>query len=78
MIVSSATLDAVSFSEYFSYSSEQPVVVSLEGRMFPVQIAYLQEPTPDYVSAAAATAWRINLQVRLLLLSIYDPIYYAA
>lgn len=38
-------------------------MVSLEGRMFPVQVAYLQEPTPDYVQKAAETAMNIHLQV---------------
>lgn len=33
--------------------------------MYPVEVAYLEEPTPDYVETAAEIAWRINLQVRL-------------
>lgn len=41
---------------------DEAVIVSLEGRMFPVEVAYLEEPTPDYVRAAAETAWKINLQ----------------
>lgn len=31
--------------------------------MYPVEVAYLQEPTPDYVRKAAEVAWNINLQV---------------
>ena len=31
--------------------------------MFPVEVAYLQEPTPDYVRTAAEISWSINLQV---------------
>lgn len=31
--------------------------------MYPVEIAYLQEPTPDYVRKGAEIAWNINLQV---------------
>ncbi|EJD05655.1 P-loop containing nucleoside triphosphate hydrolase protein [Fomitiporia mediterranea MF3/22] len=30
--------------------------------MYPVELAYLQEPVPDYVQKAAEVAWRINLQ----------------
>jgi len=31
--------------------------------MFPVEVAYLKEPTPDYVRKAAQVVWDINLQV---------------
>ncbi|EGN98808.1 hypothetical protein SERLA73DRAFT_54848 [Serpula lacrymans var. lacrymans S7.3] len=64
LIVSSATLDATSFLEYFTSgtSPEEATVVSLEGRMYPVEVAYLQEPTPDYVRKAAEVAWNINLE----------------
>ncbi|KAF4615186.1 hypothetical protein D9613_002823 [Agrocybe pediades] len=63
LIVSSATLDATKFLDYFSQDSEgDATIVSLEGRMYPVEVTYLQEPTPDYVRKAAETAWNINLQ----------------
>jgi ATP-dependent RNA helicase DDX35 len=63
--VASATLDAIAFSEYFSSNSPGEVtIVSLEGRMFPVEVAYLKEPTADYVHEAAQAAWNINLHVR--------------
>jgi ATP-dependent RNA helicase DDX35 len=67
LIVSSATLDATSFLDYFTSGTnpEEATIVSLEGRMYPVEVAYLEEPTPDYVETAAEIAWRINLQVRL-------------
>lgn len=65
LIVSSATLDATSFLDYFTAgtSSKEATIVSLEGRMFPVEIAYLQEPVPDYVLKAAVTAFDINNKV---------------
>jgi hypothetical protein len=31
--------------------------------MYPVELAYLKEPTADYVRTAADTAWQINMQV---------------
>lgn len=31
--------------------------------MFPVEMAYLAEPTPDYVREAVRTIWAIHLQV---------------
>jgi len=64
LIVSSATLDATAFLEYFTASSapDEATIVSLEGRMYPVEVAYLREPTPDYVQKAAEVTWNINLQ----------------
>ncbi|EKM82923.1 hypothetical protein AGABI1DRAFT_118329 [Agaricus bisporus var. burnettii JB137-S8] len=64
LIVSSATLDATSFKDYFvaSTSPDEATIVSLEGRMYPVELAYLQEPTADYVRKAAEVAWNVNLQ----------------
>ena len=68
IVVSSATLDATKFLDYFSQggSQDDAVIVSLEGRMFPVEVAYLKEPTPDYVREAAQVVWDINLQVNWL------------
>jgi ATP-dependent RNA helicase DDX35 len=65
IIVSSATLDATAFLEYFAALSapDEATIVSLEGRMYPVEVAYLSEPTPDYVRKAAEVTWNINLQV---------------
>ncbi|KDQ29090.1 hypothetical protein PLEOSDRAFT_1039866 [Pleurotus ostreatus PC15] len=64
LVISSATLDATSFLNYFTSSSskDDAIIVSLEGRVFPVEVAYLREPTADYVKSAAMTAWNIHLQ----------------
>ncbi|KZV91608.1 P-loop containing nucleoside triphosphate hydrolase protein [Exidia glandulosa HHB12029] len=64
LIVSSATLDAKSFLDYFEAGGPggTATVVSLEGRMFPVEAAYLKEPTPDYVREAVRVVWEIHLQ----------------
>ncbi|KAH7103787.1 P-loop containing nucleoside triphosphate hydrolase protein [Auriculariales sp. MPI-PUGE-AT-0066] len=64
LIVSSATLDAQSFLEYFEAGNPtgSATVVSLEGRMFPVEAAYLQESTSDYVREAVRCVWEIHLQ----------------
>ena len=65
IIVSSATLDATAFLDYFSAGNSpgEVGIVSLEGRMFPVDVAYLREPTYDYVKKATEVIWDINLQV---------------
>lgn len=65
VIVSSATLDATAFLEFFSSPPEPigTIIVSLEGRAYPVQVAYLEEPTQDYVRKAAETVISIHRQV---------------
>ncbi|ESK97822.1 deah (asp-glu-ala-his) box polypeptide 35 [Moniliophthora roreri MCA 2997] len=64
LIVSSATLDATSFLEYFTSgaSPDEATIVSLEGRLYPVEVAYLKEPTPAYVRKSAEIAVEINLR----------------
>jgi len=64
IIVSSATLDATAFLEFFSSSPDpiDSIIVSLEGRAYPVQFAYLEEPTEDYVRKAAETVLSIDRQ----------------
>lgn len=78
LIVSSATLDAQSFLDFFNSDiavtgtkpdpSRKPdaTIVSLEGRMYPVEVAYLAEPTTDYVREAVRTIWGIHIQVQVL------------
>lgn len=38
-------------------------VISLEGRCFPVDILYLEDPTDDYVERAVQTVFEIHLKV---------------
>lgn len=59
----------MSFRDYFcsGNSPEEATVISLEGRMYPVEIAYLEEPATDYVKTAVEVAWKVNLQVRLVI-----------
>ncbi len=52
LIISSATLDAELFREYFkdpSSHSPDTVVIGLEGRQYPVDIQYLEKPAVDYI-----------------------------
>lgn len=41
-------------------------VISLEGRMFPVDLLYLEDPTDDYVEKAVQTIFDIHLKVTAL------------
>lgn len=64
-MVSSATIDAAAFLEYFSSGSPlgEVMVASLEGRMYPVEVAYLRDPAPDYVRMAADVVSNIHARV---------------
>lgn len=77
IIVSSATLQAEDFLNFFApTAADGPVpdkiqdpqggnvgrIVSLEGRMFPVDIHYLVTPVEDYVEHAVKTVFEIETQ----------------
>ena len=57
LIVTSATLDADKFSEYFN----QCPIFSIPGRAFPVEIMYSREPESDYLDAALTTVMQIHI-----------------
>ncbi|KAJ8099316.1 P-loop containing nucleoside triphosphate hydrolase protein [Lipomyces tetrasporus] len=52
LIISSATLQAEEFANYFGSDTK---IVSIEGKMYPVDILYLSEPTEDYVEKTIQT-----------------------
>lgn len=57
LIVTSATLDAVKFSQYFF---EAPIF-TIPGRTYPVEILYTKEPESDYLDASLITVMQIHL-----------------
>ena len=57
LIVTSATLDAAKFSEYFNACP----ILTIPGRTFPVEIMYSREPESDYLDAALTTVMQIHL-----------------
>ncbi|KAK2066777.1 hypothetical protein P8C59_000565 [Phyllachora maydis] len=57
IIVTSATLNAERFSEYFF---DAPIF-TIPGRTFPVEILYSREPESDYLDAALTTVMQIHL-----------------
>ena len=57
VIVTSATLDADKFSEYFNKCP----IFTIPGRTFPVEIMYSREPESDYLDAALITVMSIHL-----------------
>merc|ERR1719266_1721454 len=57
VIVTSATLDSLKFSEYF----KKAPIFSIPGRTFPVEILYSREPESDYLDASLMTIMQIHL-----------------
>jgi ATP-dependent RNA helicase DDX35 len=72
IVISSATLQAEDFLRFFNttegdkcvgdqmQSSEICQIISLAGRMYPVDILYLEEPAEDYVERAVKTVFEIH------------------
>lgn len=71
LIISSATIDAEFFRDYFNTKKSKkadakaPVkdtatILSVEGRMYPVSHYYLDEPCPDYVKETVNTIIKIH------------------
>ncbi|XP_004687439.1 PREDICTED: probable ATP-dependent RNA helicase DHX35 isoform X2 [Condylura cristata] len=66
LIVASATLDAEKFRDFFNQndtsdpSRDTCVILTVEGRTFPVDIFYLQSPVPDYIKSTVETVMKIH------------------
>lgn len=72
LVVSSATLQAEEFLRFFEEGDEEGVatVVGIEGRCYPVDCLYLEEPAEDYVERAVQTVFDIHLKVLSLSLEL--------
>ena len=57
LLISSATLDAEKFSEYFDYAP----IFRIPGRRYPVDILYTKAPEADYMDAAVVTTLQIHV-----------------
>lgn len=63
VIISSATIDAEFFRDYFNFkkhSKESAIILSVEGRMYPVDYYYLSAPCPDYVKETVSTILKVH------------------
>ena len=56
LLISSATLDAEKFSDYF----DRAPIFKIPGRRYPVDVFFARQPEADYVDAAVATALKIH------------------
>lgn len=57
LLISSATLDAEKFSEYFDFAP----IFRIPGRRYPVDIMYTKAPEADYLDASVVTALQIHV-----------------
>lgn len=57
LLISSATLDAEKFSDYF----DKAPIFKIPGRRFPVDIHYTKAPEADYLDAAVVTVLQIHV-----------------
>eukprot|EP00039_Didymoeca_costata_P030367 m.29206 g.29206 ORF g.29206 m.29206 type:complete len:1054 (-) comp8076_c0_seq1:74-3235(-) len=57
LLISSATLDAEKFSDYF----DEAPIFKIPGRRYPVDIFYTKAPEADYVEACVLTVMQIHL-----------------
>lgn len=57
IIISSATIAAQSFSDFFN----QCPIFSIPGRTFPVEVLYSREPEANYLSAALTSIWQCHI-----------------
>ncbi|KAG5440541.1 hypothetical protein PCK2_000366 [Pneumocystis canis] len=76
IIVSSATLNAEEFLSYFNKDDNTTAkIISIEGKMYPVDILYLTKPTSNYIEKSIETIFEINSKIFggtvLITLSVY-------
>ena len=57
LLISSATLDAEKFSEFF----DDAPIFRIPGRRFPVDIMYTKAPEADYIDACVVTILQVHL-----------------
>jgi len=76
LIISSATLDAETFRDFFNFKTENiledttkepkeeakdtSVILSIQGRTFPVQVFYAESPLPEYIKGSVETVIKIH------------------
>ncbi|CAZ81000.1 unnamed protein product [Tuber melanosporum] len=73
VVVSSATLQAEEFARFFGDEGETKII-SLEGRCYPVDVLYLEEPTENYVEKAVQTVFDIHLKARSMNIHFLDKL----
>ncbi|CAG8496477.1 12910_t:CDS:10, partial [Acaulospora colombiana] len=57
LLISSATLDAKKFSDYF----DEAPIFNIPGKPYPVQVCYTKAPEANYISAAITTVMQLHI-----------------
>lgn len=62
IIISSATIDAEFFKKIFTLKtkSNSAIILSVEGKMYPVECSFIREPCADYVKETVSTVLKIH------------------
>ncbi|KAK4306482.1 hypothetical protein Pmani_021694 [Petrolisthes manimaculis] len=66
LLVCSATIDALHLFNFFNSnrtsdpSKDTAAIISIEGRNYPVEMFYLEEPAADYIKSSAETVLKIH------------------
>lgn len=60
LIISSATLEVTAMEDYFTESGTKVANLQVEGRTYPVDIYFSDEPVADYLKASVETAIKIH------------------
>ncbi|CAH2061670.1 unnamed protein product, partial [Iphiclides podalirius] len=67
LVVSSATMDAEFLRDFFDLADKKgpdrgrtSAIMSVQGRMHPIDVFYVEEPVPDYVKATVETVIKIH------------------
>lgn len=68
IIIASATIDAEFFRDFFNLRTttktgskkDSSIILSVEGRMYPVDVFNMQNPCPDYVKETVNTIMKIH------------------
>ncbi|KAF4520740.1 hypothetical protein B566_EDAN004860 [Ephemera danica] len=63
LVVSSATVDAEQLKKFFSSGKDEvetAAILSIHGRLYPVDVHYISEPVPDYIQGVVDTCIKIH------------------
>lgn len=61
IIISSATAQAESFQKFLTTKQQTPVILTVEGRTYPIEVFYSQNAVADYLKATVDTVMQIHM-----------------
>ena len=73
IVVTSATLAAEAFRGYLEDEGYRSTILSISGRLYPVDVLYLERPTSNYLEKAVDTVTTIDRQERSGAILVFMP-----